>query len=194
MDESQFSGASRPARSDLWLLLLIGGIVGGLMALAVILMGPGRNSASQFRFPTSVPDLVTVGEAAPEFSAVSPQGQQVSLSDFRGSVVAVNFWATWCGPCRIEMPALQEATDTGKIKVLAVNVGESADTVTAYMDELGLAFTAVLDPDGEIVDLYGIHVFPTTVWVDSEGIVRAEHLGILTQDLIDQYARDIGSQ
>jgi thiol-disulfide isomerase/thioredoxin len=134
---------------------------------------------------------VSEGKPAPVFTGMTAEGETISLSDYRGSPVAVNFWATWCAPCRVEMPVLQEAYDAGQIVVLAVNAGESGGTVQAYMDELGLTFPAVLDPNGDILDLYAVRVFPTTVWVDGEGLVRAEHLGPLTPELIDQYIVEI---
>jgi thiol-disulfide isomerase/thioredoxin len=146
LDEFQVTEPSRPP-FGLWLLLLAGGIIGALMALAVTLMGPGSNSG-QFRLPSAVPDPVTVGEAAPEFTGITSEGEQIALSDLRRSIVAINFWATWCAPCRVEMPALQEAANEGMIVVLAVNAGESDETVDDFMEELGLTFTAVLDLDG----------------------------------------------
>jgi len=142
-------------------------------------------------FPTPIPDRVSEGKPAPDFTGRTTNGEMISLSDYRGSSVAVNFWATWCAPCRVEMPALQAAYDAGKVTVLAVNAGEPEDAIQAYMDELGLTFPAVLDPSGDILDLYGVRVFPTTVWVDRQGIVRAEHLGPLTADLIDQYSQEM---
>jgi cytochrome c biogenesis protein CcmG/thiol:disulfide interchange protein DsbE len=110
--------------------------------------------------------------------------------------VILNFWATWCAPCRVEMPALQAASeryaDQGVV-LLAVNASESRDQVADYMDELGLTFPAVLDPQGEIIDLYEVRVFPTTIWIDAEGVVRAEHYGALDDALIDDYLAEISA-
>ena len=132
-----------------------------------------------------------IGARAPQFDLPRIDGPRLRLADLSGSPVVLNFWATWCAPCRVEMPALQAAYDAGKVTVLAVNAGEPEDAIQAYMDELGLTFPAVLDPSGDILDLYGVRVFPTTVWVDRQGIVRAEHLGPLTADLIDQYSQEM---
>jgi len=137
--------------------------------------------------PSPVPDRVVEGADAPEFTAVSSTGEVISLKDYRGSVVAVNFWATWCGPCRVEMPALQAAYSQGKLKVLAINAGESRPAITAFMDELALEFPALLDEDGTLVDLYAVRVFPTTIIVSPDGKVVAEHFGPLNAELIDQY-------
>jgi thiol-disulfide isomerase/thioredoxin len=155
------------------------------MAGVMILSNP--QGSQRQTLPTPVPDLVIEGNPAPDFAGKTPTGESVSLSDYRGSIVAINFWATWCGPCKAEMPTLQKAYEQGNLVVLAVNAAEDADTVDAYLRELGLTFPAVLDPDSAIVDLYGVRVFPTTVFVDADGIVLAERYGPLTPDLIDQY-------
>lgn len=187
--------SSPPSRSPvgLWLLLLGGLIAGGVMALGIMLMGPGRSPGDQIRFPSPIPDPVSVGQPAPEFRSVTSEGEEVALSDYQGSLVAINFWATWCGPCRVEMPVLEAAYQEGRLVVLAVNAGESDAAVDSYVEELGLSFPAILDPDGEIIDQYAIRVFPTTIWVDEEGIVRAEHLGPLTEDLIEDYLEQLTS-
>jgi thiol-disulfide isomerase/thioredoxin len=168
-------------------LLLFGGIVaGGVMAVFMMFGGAG-SPAGTIHIPTPIPDPIRTGQPAPDFASQTPAGDDISLGEFRGSLVAVNFWATWCGPCRSEMPALQEAQKSGRLVVLGVNAGESSDTVTAFMQELDLDFPVVLDLDGAILNSYAIRVFPTTIFVDSEGVVVAEHLGPLTPKLIDQY-------
>ncbi len=171
-------------KSAIWIIPLAGAAVGVLMALAVIARGPQSSNGA---LPSPVPDLVVEGQRAPDFTAVSSKGETISLKDYRGSVVAVNFWATWCGPCRVEMPALQAAYSQGKLAVLAVNAGESQVAVATFMDELALDFPALLDEKGSVVDLYSVRVFPTTVIVSPEGLVIAEHLGPLNEELINQY-------
>jgi peroxiredoxin len=92
------------------------------------------------------------------------------------------------------MPVLQRATERYAeqgLVILAVNAGESANMVQAYMEALGLTFPALLDPDGSIIELYGIQAFPTTVWIDAQGIIQAKHLGPLSSDLIDGYMADL---
>lgn len=181
------------SKSRLALLLSGGALLGVLMAAAVILMGPGRIPGRAVDIPTPIPDNVAAGKPAPEFRSVTSEGAEIALSDYRGEPVAVNFWATWCGPCRVEMPTLQRAYEDGKIMVLAVNAGESEELVDAYMAELGLTFPAVMDPDEAIQELYAIRVYPTTVWINSDGIIEAEHYGPLTDEAIDQYLADLNS-
>jgi len=184
--------SARRRKTGLWILLGGGVLLGGLMALLVVVSGgaAGRDS----RAPTPVPDRAAVGQPAPDFTAFTPDNQEISLSGLRGSPVAVNFWATWCGPCRVEMPVLQRAIERYAeegLVILAVNGGESAGIVQAYMDALGLTFSALLDPNGAIVEQYGIQAFPTTIWIDRQGIIQAKHLGPLSSDLIDSYMADL---
>jgi cytochrome c biogenesis protein CcmG/thiol:disulfide interchange protein DsbE len=182
----------------LGLVVLVGvGLLAGVVMAALTLVNPAATLGSGGSgVPTPVPDRVAEGQPAPEFTAVTASGERVALSDYAGRPVILNFWATWCAPCQVEMPALQAASeryaDQGVV-VLAVNALESRDRVTAFMDELGLTFPAVLDPDGEIVDLYEVRVFPTTIWIDEQGIVRAEHLGALDDALIDDYLAEIST-
>jgi thiol-disulfide isomerase/thioredoxin len=183
--EQPTTSSSHQRRTLPWIILVPGLLIGGLMAGAMMLFNPASNQG--LSLPTPVPDLVTTGNPAPNFSGTTPDGETIALSDYRGSIVAVNFWATWCGPCQVEMPTLQEANEQGTLIVLAVNAGDEADAVVAYMQDLGLTFPTVLDADSTIVDLYGVRVFPTTVFVDKDGIVLAERYGPLTPDLIDLY-------
>ncbi|MCW5850698.1 MAG: TlpA family protein disulfide reductase [Anaerolineae bacterium] len=118
---------------------------------------------------------LTFGQPAPDFTLKTADGQTVRLSDFKGRPVLVNFWATWCAPCLVEMPALEQVyakyKDQGLV-VLAVNEAESADKVGQYMQTYGLSFTAVLDMDLSIGRLYRITGYPTTWLVDREGNLR----------------------
>jgi len=179
-------------------LLLAGGILAGLlMAVATVAGGSilsslGFLTAGSGAGPTPRPAAIRMDKPAPDFSGLTPAGDTISLSDLRGKPVAINFWATWCAPCLAEMPALEQATarysDEGLV-VLAVNAGEGSDTVRRFMEEQGLSFPALLDLDGQIVDLYGVEFFPTTFWVDVDGMVRAKHLGAMTPELIDDYMK-----
>jgi len=119
------------------------------------------------------------------------EGNEISLVDFRGRPVIINFWATWCGPCRIEMPELQEAFEEGQeagLAILAVNMEETPEMVSRFFyDDLGLTFTPLLDREGEVTDLYGVFNLPTTYFVNPEGTIAAVHRGPLTGGQIDGY-------
>jgi peroxiredoxin len=119
---------------------------------------------------------------APDFQLQNLDGQTVSLSDFRGKPVLVNFWASWCGPCRVEMPFIQEIfedekwSDTGLV-ILAVDIGESHSTVKEFMESNGLSFTALLDINQDIALEYNIRAIPTTYLIDKDGIIRDMKIG-----------------
>ena len=184
------------SRRALFVLVGIGLLAGGLMAFLTILNPSRRASSRSFSGPTPVPDRVAEGQPAPDFSGVTPDGTTYRLSDLQGQPVAVNFWATWCAPCKVEMPELEAAynahAEDGFV-ILAVNAGDSVEATEAFMEENGLTFPAILDEEGDIVDLYEIRVFPTTIWIDGDGIVRAEHFGPLTEELINTYIEDIST-
>jgi cytochrome c biogenesis protein CcmG/thiol:disulfide interchange protein DsbE len=122
------------------------------------------------------------GFAAPDFSASLLRGGEIRLSDLRGEAVVINLWASWCPPCRTEMPALQQSfaanADRG-LAVLAVNMTyqDSLSEANRFADEYGLSFNIPLDRDGEIARLYQLRALPTTFFVDPEGLIRRVVVG-----------------
>jgi peroxiredoxin len=132
---------------------------------------------------------------APDFTLFNTLGEEVQLSRFKGQAILINFWATWCGPCRIEMPALQDRferyQDDGLV-VLAVDFDESQEDVAFFGEELGLTFELLLDPGGDIQSLYQIIGYPTSYFVDAQGIVKVKHIGIMTEDQLDDNLARIG--
>jgi peroxiredoxin len=135
-----------------------------------------------------------VGTPAPDFSLHTPQGERISLSDLRGQVVLINFWATWCAPCRVEMPAIQARYNRGNFSVLAVDFDESAELVQAFVDDLGLSFPVLLDPGGQIQNLYRVRGYPTSYFVDVEGVIRILHIGDMSETELDNYLSQLGVQ
>ncbi len=129
-----------------------------------------------------------VGALAPDFTLPALEdGRSLRLTDFRGRAVVINFWATWCPPCRVEMPALQQAQlDMPDVVVLGVNQQESADLVNWFVREQGLDFPIALDVNGEVNRLYRVRALPTTYFVDASGIIRdIVYGGPLTRALIE---------
>lgn len=133
-----------------------------------------------------------VGAQAPDFTLQTLQGETLSISDLQGQVILVNFWATWCGPCRLEMPAIQARFESTELAVLAVNFDEPPEQVQAFVDELGLSFTTLLDPGGEIQLLYQVRGYPTTYFVDEEGTIKILHIGFMNEDQLDGYLQEMG--
>ncbi len=135
-------------------------------------------------------ELVEAGSVAPDFELPDVNGEMVRLSDFAGRPVILNFWATWCAPCRVEMPALQEAQaefgDDGPV-VLTINQEETAERVTEFFDEIGLTLPALLDAEAEVGLAYSAIFLPTTVIVGPDGIVSAVHRGIISREELDGY-------
>jgi thiol-disulfide isomerase/thioredoxin len=127
------------------------------------------------------PGLPAVGDSAPDFSYTDAGGSTHKLSDLRGRVVVLNFWATWCVPCRQEMPALDRvAKEYGdSVVVLGVNKLEQAEQVASFAREIGVGFTLVVNPAGDIPDRYGIRALPTTYVIRPDGTIGQWRPGAL---------------
>jgi peroxiredoxin len=135
------------------------------------------------------------GALAPDFTLLNTEGESVQLSQFKGQPVLINFWATWCAPCLIEMPVFQdrfEKYNQDGLRIFAVDFDEPKEDVVFFREELGLTFDLLLDPGGEIQSLYRILGYPTSYFVDPEGVIRAQHIGIMTESQLDGYLDQIG--
>lgn len=130
---------------------------------------------------SSLTEAPRVGHLAPDFVLQTLDGREVRLSDYRGHVVFLNFWATWCGPCKIEMPAMEHLYREFRPKgfaVLAVSSDADGASVTKpYRDALGLTFTIAHDPELVVAHLYGVRSLPLTFLVDREGVITHQIFG-----------------
>jgi thiol-disulfide isomerase/thioredoxin len=135
-----------------------------------------------------------VGAVAPDFRLQDLNGASVSLGDLRGQVVVLNFWATWCGPCQAEMPMIQESYNDGEFAVLAINFDESIDKVQGFVNEISLSFPVLLDPGGKIQELYRVRGYPSTYFVDADGVIQFIHIGEMSKANLDSYLAQIGGQ
>ncbi len=146
-----------------------------LTAAPPIAAAPVSDDTSGLSFGLVQEGVVSIGEPAPPFSLPGVRGEQISLTDYAGKPILLNFFATWCVPCRAEMPHLQAAYaehSTDGLVVLGVDVQEGAELVAPFMDELGLTFPAVLDATGEVsVGTYRVGTLPTSVLIDRDGEV-----------------------
>jgi cytochrome c biogenesis protein CcmG/thiol:disulfide interchange protein DsbE len=136
-----------------------------------------------------------VDSPAPDFSLRDLEGNPAALADMRGTAVILNFWATWCDPCREELPLLDRIARNygGSLTVIAVETGEPIDEVRSFAKSLGLASIRVVpDPAGQLRDLYLVRGFPTTFFIDSAGIVRRIKIGTLESAEIESILSQMG--
>ena len=120
------------------------------------------------------------GQPAPDFALKSSTGKNLRLSEYRGDVVMINFWATWCGPCRQEMPLLDELYARYQrvgFNLLGVNIDDDSRRAMRMVDELGVNFPVLFDAGKEVSKLYEVDAMPVTILVDREGTVRYVHHG-----------------
>ena len=160
------AGPVRPLNRRRWLAISLGT---GL-ALAARAGEPPTGPATGFQ----ISDWPRQ-RAVPALDALSLQSNPVRLSDFRGRVLVLNFWATWCPPCRAELPTLRALPDwfgEDKVAVLALNFQEAGRTVRRFLETSDLKLPVALDPSGDIARAWGIRAFPTTVLVDRQGKPR----------------------
>jgi peroxiredoxin len=121
-----------------------------------------------------------VNEPAPDFSLQDLSGQTVKLSSLRGRAVYIDFWATWCGPCKMALPGLQELTDELKnqgLEIVTIDQGESLDEVRSFIERKKYSFQVLLDPGSTVGNIYGVRGLPTSVFVDRNGIVQSITVG-----------------
>ena len=129
---------------------------------------------------TSLASSGLAGAPAPDFALKSSTGENMRLSEYRGDVVMINFWATWCGPCRQEMPLLDELYSRYErvgFNLLGVNIDDDSSRAMDMVRELGVSFPVLFDNRKEVSRMYDVDAMPVTVLVDREGNVRFVHQG-----------------
>lgn len=127
-----------------------------------------------------------VGHLAPDFTLTSLDGETMTLSDHIGRPVVLNYWATWCPPCRIEMPHLQEASEQydGRVTFLGINQGEGEQLISDFRAEYDLNYPLLLDPNLTAHNLYSAVNLPTTVFIDADGVVREVIVGAVNSAVL----------
>jgi cytochrome c biogenesis protein CcmG/thiol:disulfide interchange protein DsbE len=159
-------GASTAGQRPAWKRWVTGVSLGIASFLILLLMLIPRSEADT---------VLQVGQAAPDFALESLTGEKVRLSDLKGKPVVINFWATWCPPCRKEMPEFQQVYDQYRdagLQFYAINVGESKVAVEDYRQRLGVHFPILIDKNEEAQTAYKILPLPSTFFIDREGIIR----------------------
>ncbi len=136
------------------------------------------------------------GDIAPDFALQDIRDGEIvrQLSDFRGQVVVLNWYASWCGPCRAEIPHFQAAQDAlgDDVVFLLVNLEEPRDRAVSFLEELDATMTSVHDADGDVFEHYRGTSMPTTYFIDRDGTISVGGSGIVTEDALAEHLGDLG--
>ena len=158
-------------------------VVASLLFLALSLTACGGEN------PPEVTGI-NVGSVAVDFTLEALDGTEVSLSQYRGDVVLINFWATWCPPCRAEIPDIEDAyrarKDEGLI-VLGVSVEQSRAAVAPFVELAGMTYPVLLDELSQVYNTYRAPGLPMSILVDNNGVIQARHIGQLSKAQLDEY-------
>ncbi|WLR43780.1 thiol-disulfide oxidoreductase ResA [Bacillus carboniphilus] len=137
---------------------------------------------------------VEIGDKAPLFVLENLQGEEVYLEDLQGKGVFLNFWGTWCEPCKTEMPYMQNQYEYYQgqgVEIVAVNIAESRVAVKKFVEEYGLTFPVVLDKNRDVSSAYDVGNLPATYLIDSDGIIVDIKTGQMTERDVQQYMEQI---
>lgn len=170
------------------IILLASGLIFGAGLSGFVLAGFNRTSLNQNN-PAAV-----VGGIAPDFSLNALNGGVVRLSQFRGKSVLINFWASWCEPCKAEMPLIERYAEKhpDDLVVLGLDSEETPVIVQSFVASMGIKFTILLDQGGTVSDLYRVDGFPTSIFIDSNGRIQAEQIGSLSDESMNRSLASVG--
>lgn len=176
--------AEPPHRTNIATLMFVAVAVGLLILLAFAFASPQGNRPQE-------------GDPAPDFELTLLDGSQVSLSNLRGQVVVLNFWASWCGPCRQEAPALQqvwEAYEGRGVVMLGVSYQDAEDASQQFIEQFGLTYANGIDVGGRISRAYGVTGVPETFLIDRQGRVAWSRLGEVTAERLTRQLEQLQAQ
>ena len=158
------------------------------IVVAIVVMSAGHPAQTGPAVSESLPPGST-NTRAPDLTLSTVDGRELSLADLQGRAVLVNFWATWCPPCRREMADLQQFhqdnQDAGMV-VVAINAGESGAQVEQFAQEYGLTFDLLLDPDMQALADFRVSSLPTSIFIDREGNIHGRHTGQIVRQQMDE--------
>lgn len=164
------------------------------ITLGILLAAAVGIIISLLNFTNSEKKELETGDSAPLFSLTDTDGNTVSLQDYKGKVILLNFWASWCEPCRNEMPAVQESYNKYKDQgfvVLGVNIAENQVTAKGFANRLGVTFPVLLDSDRKVTQQYKVIPIPTSFLIDRNGKVQAVFKKELTLSEISGYVETL---
>lgn len=169
-----------------------------LVILMVLLVGAGwiwvnRLPAGSAGATGSLPPAPAIGHPAPDFTVIDTTGKSFKLSSLRGTPVVLNFWATWCPPCKAELPELQAGSErlAGQVAIVGLNQGEASGQVKAFAEQNALTFPIPLDERMDVSRTYGVRSLPTTFFIDRSGVIRYMQIGPLTEATLAQHLRQV---
>ena len=180
--------------------LLLVGILIVLLAIGIVQRNVEEkqstdrlNEGSDVEFlPTD--EGLAKGEMAPDFELTTLAGDPVKLSDYKGKKVILNFWATWCPPCRAEMPDMQkyyeEQAQGENVEILAVNLttaDKGMDAINAFVAEFSLTFPVPMDTEGNVGEIYQAATIPTSYMIDTEGRVQNKIVGPMNEQMMEDF-------
>ncbi|MBS4200360.1 redoxin domain-containing protein [Bacillus sp. FJAT-49732] len=144
---------------------------------------------------------VTEGDIPPDFELMTLDGEKIRLSDFNGKKVILNFWATWCPPCRAEMPHMEnfykKNAEKLNVEIIAVNLtanekgGNGPEKVKKFIEDYGLTFHVPLDEEGEVGDKYRIIPIPTSFLIGTNGVIQKKILGPMDEEMMEKLVKDL---
>ncbi len=164
------------------------------LALAALLLSFAASLTACTGSESAPPEGVSEGKRARDFTLANLAGMDVSLSDFQGQVVLVNFWATWCEPCRDEIPGFEQVYRTYKddgFVVLGVNLQESRDQVEPFVDSMDVTYPILLDQGGDVTSEYRTLGLPMSILVTPEGVIHTRHVGFLSDRFLEKYLQEL---
>ncbi|BAJ63874.1 TlpA family protein disulfide reductase [Anaerolinea thermophila] len=169
-----------------FLFLAAGLAIGLILGMAVFISTPSKSSAEKISPPAT-------GKPMADFELVDLNGKVHRLSDFRGKPVVLNFWATWCPPCNEEMPVFEAYHKQlgDEVVFIGINYMEDVATVQNFVEANQITFQVLLDPAGKASDKYYVQAYPTTFFIDKDGVLRAQRIGVLTPRMLENYLRAV---
>ena len=165
-----------------WILLFL-----GVLFLGSAWILESRQPLDNQAEAAGVAEAPAVGYLAPDFTLSTLDGTDFTLSQYRGQPVVLNFWATWCPPCRAEIPYFQQASVkyNGQVAIVGVDDGETVAKVAPFANEVGITYPLPIDEQSLVSRRYNVNSLPSTFFIDAEGVIQKVHIGLISQAVLE---------